>query len=102
MVAGVVGAGTQVVSIPCAPLMHGTVAWGGCMIPLLAGGHIVTLTSRSLDAHELLATVERHRATAVTIVGDTLAKPIIKAIDEGKPDGSRTTRRRSCCSCPPA
>ena len=81
--------GTQVVSIPCAPLMHGTGAWGGCMIPLLAGGHIVTLTSRSLDAHELLATVERHEATAVTIVGDTLAKPIIKAIDEGKPDGTK-------------
>ena len=87
MVGGVVRSGTQVVSIPCAPLMHGTGAWGGCMIPLLAGGHIVTLTSRSLDAHELLATVERHRATAVTIVGDTLAKPIIKAIDEGKPGG---------------
>ncbi len=89
MVAEVVGAGTQIVSIPCAPLMHGTGAWGGCMIPLLAGGHIVTLTSRSLDAHELLATVERRKATAVTIVGDTLAKPIIKAIDEGKPDGSK-------------
>jgi acyl-CoA synthetase (AMP-forming)/AMP-acid ligase II len=80
--------GRQLISIPCAPLMHGTGLWIGTFIPHLAGGHVVTLTNRSLDAHEVLATVEHHRANAVTIVGDSFAKPLIRALDEGKPDGS--------------
>jgi len=79
--------GSTLVSIPAAPLMHGTGCWLGWFIPHLAGGHVVTLQSRSLDAHELLATVERHKVTAVTIVGDSFAKPIIRALDEGKPGG---------------
>ena len=81
--------GTQMVSIPCAPLMHGTGMWIGGFIPQGVGAHVVTLTSRSLDAHEILDTVEKHKATAVTIVGDSFAKPIIKALDEGKPDGTK-------------
>jgi fatty-acyl-CoA synthase len=82
-------AGTRIISIPCAPLMHGTGLWIGCFIPHLAGGHVITLTNRSLDPHEVLQTVERHRANAVTIVGDSFAKPLIRALDEGRPDGSR-------------
>jgi len=85
----VVREGRQGVSIPAAPLMHGTGVWLGCFIPHLIGGHVVTLQARSLDAHELMETVERHRATHVTIVGDSFAKPIIRAIDEGKPGGGR-------------
>ena len=81
--------GSTLVSIPAAPLMHGTGCWLGWFIPHLAGGHVVTLQSRSLDAHELLATVERHRVTSLTIVGDSFAKPIIRALDEGKPGGGR-------------
>jgi fatty-acyl-CoA synthase len=75
-------AGNQIVSIPCAPLMHGTGVWLGAFIPHLAGGHVVTLTSRSLDAHEVLATTQQHRATNLVIVGDSFAKPLIRAIDE--------------------
>ena len=81
--------GNQLVSIPCAPLMHGTGLWIGCFIPHLAGGHVITLTNRSLDPHEVLETVERHRATALTIVGDSFAKPLVRALDEGRPDGSK-------------
>ncbi len=33
-------------------------------------------------------TVERHGVNGLTIVGDSFAKPLIKALDEGKPDGS--------------
>ncbi len=87
MVAGIVEAGNQMVSIPCAPLMHGTGLWIGCFIPHLAGAHVVTLTGRKLDAHEVLATAERVKGTMITIVGDSFAKPIIAALDEGKPDG---------------
>jgi fatty-acyl-CoA synthase len=89
MIKGASANGPTLVSIPSAPLMHGTGCWLGWFIPHLAGGHVVTLESRSLDAHELLATAERHRATSITIVGDSFAKPIIRALDEGKPDGSR-------------
>ncbi|MEP4593888.1 MAG: AMP-binding protein [Ilumatobacter sp.] len=77
----------RMVSIPCAPLMHGTGCWIGWFIPMCAGAEIVTLTSRSLDSHEVLQTIEDRRATAVTIVGDSFAKPLVRAIDEGKPGG---------------
>jgi fatty-acyl-CoA synthase len=87
MIAGASTNGSTLVSIPAAPLMHGTGCWLGWFIPHLAGGHVVTLENRSLDPHELLATVERHGVTSVTIVGDSFAKPIIRALDEGKPGG---------------
>ena len=87
MIAGASVNGSTLVSIPAAPLMHGTGCWLGWFIPHLAGGHVVTLENRSLDAHELLATVERHKVTSLTIVGDSFAKPIIRALDEGKPSG---------------
>jgi acyl-CoA synthetase (AMP-forming)/AMP-acid ligase II len=83
IIAAAAAADNLIVSIPCAPLMHGTGLWIGCFIPALAGGHIITLTNRSLDPHEVLATIERHAVTAITIVGDSFAKPLIRAIDEG-------------------
>ena len=88
MVKGAVEGGAQMVSIPCAPLMHGTGCWLGWFIPMCAGGHIVTLTNRSLDAHEVLQTIEDYGASAITIVGDSFAKPLIRALDEKKPDGT--------------
>ena len=76
------------VSLPCAPLMHGTGLWLGCFIPHLLGSEVITLTNRSLDSHEVLDTIERRGATSVTIVGDSFAKPLIAAIDEARPDGT--------------
>jgi acyl-CoA synthetase (AMP-forming)/AMP-acid ligase II len=88
-IAGATANGGQQVSIPCAPLMHGTGMWLGAMVQHLGGGTVVCLESRSLDPHEVLATAEREGVTGLTIVGDSFAKPIIRAFDEGKPDGSR-------------
>jgi fatty-acyl-CoA synthase len=82
-------AGTLMTSIPGAPLMHGTGLWLGAFIPHLAGGHIVTLQSRSLDADELLSTVQARRVNHMAIVGDSFSKPIIRAfdaaVDAGRP-----------------
>lgn len=88
MVTEAIDTAGQMVSIPCAPLMHGTGCWLGWMIPSCAGAQVVTLENRSLDAHELLGTIEDQRVTAITIVGDSFAKPILRAIDEGKSDSS--------------
>ena len=83
-----IDSGNQIVSIPCAPLMHGTGVWLGAFIPQLAGGQVLSLSSRSLDAHELLAMVQRERVTNITIVGDAFAKPIVAAIDAARAAGS--------------
>jgi fatty-acyl-CoA synthase len=61
--------------------MHGTGLWLGALMHHLGGGHVVTLTSRSLDADELLGAIQRHRCTHNTIVGDAFSKPMIRAID---------------------
>jgi fatty-acyl-CoA synthase len=76
------------ISIPACPLMHGTGVWLGTFIPHLAGGTVITLESRSLDAHELLETMQRSRATVFVIVGDAFAKPIIRALDEAAERGT--------------
>jgi acyl-CoA synthetase (AMP-forming)/AMP-acid ligase II len=76
-----VASGFRLVSMPCAPLMHGTGVWLGAMIPHLGGGQVVTLQNRSLDPDEILRTVETEAVTHTTIVGDAFAKPIIRAID---------------------
>ena len=86
----VVGARDQLPSsIPCAPLMHGTGMWIGAMIPGLMGGHVITLSGRSLDPHEVWRTAEAHGVTGLTIVGDSFAKPLVRALDEGGDGGRR-------------
>ncbi len=88
MVKDTVNAGNRIVSMPCAPLMHGTGVWLGAMIPQLAGAEIVTLQSRSLDADEILSTVQREGITNMTIVGDAFSKPLIAAIDASIANGT--------------
>ena len=62
--------------------MHGTGMWLGTMAPLLLKGSVVTLTNRSFDPHELWQAVEREGVSAVVIVGDAFAKPMLRALDE--------------------
>jgi fatty-acyl-CoA synthase len=66
--------------LPGSPLMHGT----GLFTTLNAlggGGACVTLPSRSLDADEMWSVVEARSATALSIVGDAFAKPMLRALD---------------------
>ena len=77
------GPDERLATLPAVPLMHGTGMTYGALLPQTLGAAVVTLTSRSLDAHELLRAVESNRVSTMSIVGDVLSKPIIRAIDEG-------------------
>ena len=75
------------VSIPGCPMMHGTGGWIGTMMPHTAGGTVVALEGRSLDAHELWATAQREKAMLLVIVGDAFARPMLRALEEAKQAG---------------
>jgi 3-oxocholest-4-en-26-oate---CoA ligase len=88
LVTQAIAADNQLISVPCAPLMHGTGVWLGAFIPQLAGGLVVSLSSRSLDPHEVLSVTQTERATNLVIVGDSFAKPLLRAIDEAIEQGT--------------
>ncbi len=76
--ARVMGPGPR--TLPAPPLMHGT----GLLTAMnahLAGGCVITLTSPTFDAHELLRAVHDHRPQSMAIVGDSFARPILNALD---------------------
>jgi fatty-acyl-CoA synthase len=89
LVKDLIDRGEQAISIPCAPLMHGTGMWLGVFVPQLSGGKVVTLQSRSLDPTEVLGVTQHERASNLVIVGDAFAKPLIRslheAIERGEP-----------------
>jgi len=68
--------------LPASPLMHGTGLLPS-MVAMLGGGSVVTLTSPSFDAEELLQAVERHRPQTIAMVGDAFGKPILNALEAG-------------------
>ncbi|HJL96046.1 MAG TPA: acyl-CoA synthetase [SAR86 cluster bacterium] len=76
------------VSIPACPLMHGTGMWLGAMIPLLAGGCVVTIPQLGFDPDLLFRESERRKANNLVIVGDAFAKPMLDALDKASIDGN--------------
>jgi 3-oxocholest-4-en-26-oate---CoA ligase len=88
MVEGAVASGSQIISIPGCPLMHGTGVWLGALIPQLAGGAVVTLEERSFDPHEMFRVAQHERATNLVVVGDSFVKPMIRALDEAAEQGT--------------
>ncbi len=81
-------AGNTVVSVPTCPMMHGTGGWVGMMMPHCAGATVVSLEGRHLDGHEIWQTVQREKATQLVIVGDAFAKPMLRALEEGRDRGT--------------
>jgi 3-oxocholest-4-en-26-oate---CoA ligase len=73
-------------AIPASPLMHSTGFVFASLPTLCAGGLVTTLRSTSFDPHELLAAVATTQPQVVAIVGDAFALPIVRALDEGRPD----------------
>lgn len=66
--------------LPACPQMHGTGNFP-CLAVLSLGGSVVTLTGRSFEPGELLATVEREGVQIMSIVGDAFGKPLLRALD---------------------
>jgi fatty-acyl-CoA synthase len=66
--------------IPACPLMHGSGS-NAAMGDLLNGGTAIILPSDRFDPDELWREVGRSRATRIAIVGDSFAKPMLRALD---------------------
>ncbi len=74
--------GRNVRQLPACPLMHGTGLFTA-LGAMLNGGAIVTMeTGAGFDPHALWQTVERNGVTAMAIVGDAFAKPMLRALEE--------------------
>ncbi len=63
------------------PMMHGTGMITGIFI-LLLGGTVITLTQNNFNPDEAWDVATKTRATAITIVGDVFAKPLLRALQE--------------------
>lgn len=68
------------VDLAACPYMHATGLFNQLMT-LAAGGTSVVAPGDSFDAHVLLTTADRHRATLLVIVGDAMARPLADALD---------------------
>ena len=75
-------AGKHSRQLPACPLMHGTGLFTA-MGSIISGGCIVTLeNTKTFDPEELWSTVDRRGVTAMAIVGDAFAKPMLRVLNE--------------------
>jgi fatty-acyl-CoA synthase len=93
-------AGALPSTIPASPLMHSVGFIFSSLPTLITGGAVTLLEQRSFDAHELLRTVGRVQAELVAMVGDAFAVPVVRALDQGRPDGMAYDTRslRTICT----
>jgi fatty-acyl-CoA synthase len=66
-------------ALPAPPLMHGAAHWNALSCWLGGGTVVLQDHPERLDPHDVLATVERERATSLLIVGDAFARPLLEA-----------------------
>ncbi len=63
------------------PLMHGT-GWFTAMISWMTGGTVIIVDDpKTFDAARFWEVVDRTKPTALTIVGDPFAKPMLRALE---------------------
>ena len=73
--------------LPAAPLMHGT-GGIGALSTFTMGGAVLTLPGHSFSGDALWETVQRHRATLLTIVGDAFSRPMLESLDAAAERGT--------------
>ncbi|MEN3320799.1 MAG: 3-oxocholest-4-en-26-oate---CoA ligase [Mycobacterium sp.] len=75
---------TKLMILP--PLMHGAAQWAA-MTAMTTGQSVVfSSVTGSLDADEVVNTIEREKVLAVTVVGDAMARPLAAAIERSTGD----------------
>ncbi|MDB5430069.1 MAG: hypothetical protein JWP35_1185 [Caulobacter sp.] len=80
--------GRAPVSVVAPPFMHSTGLAYGAQVPLMSGGACVMLDNWSFDPGETLATIEREKATSLTIVGDVVARPLTAELERAQAAGT--------------
>ena len=73
-------------AMPTPPFMHGAAHWAAFTMWHVGGTVFVQSEPRKFDAHDIWQTVARERITALTIVGDAFARPMLDALADGAYD----------------
>jgi acyl-CoA synthetase (AMP-forming)/AMP-acid ligase II len=68
--------------LPLPPLMHGASQWMSFTAFHVGGSVVLPTEVRRFDPADAWATVERERATVVSVVGDAFARPLLDALDQ--------------------
>jgi acyl-CoA synthetase (AMP-forming)/AMP-acid ligase II len=79
------GKNGALVRLAAAPLIHGNAQIA--VLQSLFAGETVVLLPR-FDAHDVWRQVERRKINVMVIIGDAMARPLVDALKEGKPDGT--------------
>ncbi len=72
-------------TLPCAPFMHGAAHWNAISAWASGGTVIVQSVVDRLDAADVWSTCERERVTALQIVGDAFARPLLDELRSEHP-----------------
>ena len=73
-------------SCPAPPLMHGAAHWNAISTWTSGGTVVLQDEPRHLDAADILRTIEREQVTALNIVGDAFARPLLEELRTGEHD----------------
>ena len=75
-------------ALPAPPFMHGAAHWNALSAWVGGGTVLVQDEPDRFDPHDVLATIERERATSLLIVGDAFARPLVDALRDRPHDVS--------------
>src|SRR4030095_9950470 len=64
-------------TLPCAPFMHGAAHWNAISGWISGGAVVLPEDPSRLDPADGLATCQREQVTALQIVGDAFARPLL-------------------------
>jgi 3-oxocholest-4-en-26-oate---CoA ligase len=73
--------GASLRTLPAAPFMHGAAHWNAISAFVSGGTVVVPDRPTRFDPADVLATCERERVTALQVVGDPFARPLLDRMD---------------------